>query len=217
MKNRKRTLKRLLVFSIVALGIVPGFIGIANARVLSAGNGHIYEQIKDLPHHRVGIVLGCSPRIGRVKNYYFIGRINAAAELYKAGKVERLLVSGDNAHTNYNEPAAMEDALVEKGVPREHIVKDYAGFRTLDTMVRANKVFGLTDATIITDDFHMARSIFFAEGAGLKADGYPSRAGFNAAMTPTEFREVLARSQAVIDQDFLHSGPKFLGKLEPIP
>jgi SanA protein len=216
-KKRKRSFKKAMIFSVIALGSVPGFIGIANARVLAAGNGHIYEDINTLPNHRVGIVLGCSPRIGRAKNYYFEGRIKAAAELYKAGKVERLLVSGDNAHSNYNEPSAMEDALVDKGIPREHIVKDYAGFRTLDTMVRANKVFGLTDATIITDDFHMARSIFFAEGAGMKADGYPSRSGLTGFITSTEFREVFARGQAVIDQDLLHSEPKFLGKLEAIP
>ena len=163
------------------------------------------------------MVLGCSPRVGHYRNSFFEGRISAAASLYKAGKVDRLLVTGDNGHQGYDEPTAMEEALVKRGVPVEHITKDFAGFRTLDSMVRAKRVFGLNDATIITDDFHMARSIYFANGAGLSVDGFPSKAGLNPMTTKTEFREVLARGLAVIDQEVLHTEPKFLGKHESIP
>lgn len=195
---------------------VPGFLGFANAMVLNSGRGRIFEDIRAVPHHRVGIVLGCAPVIGGYQNPFFAARINSAAELYKAGKIDRLLVSGDNGRKDYNEPTAMEKALIAQGVSKEHIAKDYAGFRTLDTMVRAKKVFGLTNATIVTDDFHMARSIYYAEGAGLNADGYPSKAAEGPMTKSAEFREVLARGRAVLDE-VLHTDPKFLGKLQTIP
>ncbi len=195
----------------------PGFIAFANSQVLRSAEGRIFEDIQSIPHHRVGIVLGCSPTIGKSKNPYFIGRISAAVKLYEAGKVDRLLVSGDNGRLTYDEPTAMEQALIAKGVPKNHITKDFAGFRTLDTMVRANKIFRLTDATIISDDFHVARSLYFAQAAGITADAYPSIGMRNANMSSTEVREILARGQAVLDETILQSQPKFLGLQETIP
>ena len=195
---------------------IPSFIAFANARVLSSGNGKIFSELAVLPHHRVGIVLGCAPTSGMGHNPFFDGRIVTAANLYKAHKVDRLLVSGDNGLAGYDEPTAMEQALIAKGVPPEHITKDFAGFHTLDSMVRARQVFGLTDATIVTDDFHMARSIYFAEGAGIQVDGFPCSEATNPLTRSTGFREVIARGQAVLDQEILHKVPKFLGKQESI-
>lgn len=208
--DRAKQKKRIWLVAGICILAIPGFFGIANAMVLNAGRGKIYENKQTIPHHRVGIVLGCSPRFA-----FFRGRMQAAADLYKAGKIDRLLVSGDNGSKGYDEPSAMEKALVAKGVPKEHITKDSAGFRTLDSMVRAKKIFDLADATIITDDFHMARSIYYAENAGLEVDGYPSRADENPKTNATEFREVLARGRAVLDE-VLHVDPKFLGKKEVI-
>lgn len=217
-KPKKKSRSRLKWGTVFAIAIaIPAFYAFANARVLQAGEGKTFEDVEAIPHHRVGIVLGCSPMIGQYKNSFFTGRIAAAASLYKAGKVDRLLVTGDNGRQGYDEPTAMEEALIVRGVPKEHITKDFAGFRTLDSMVRAKKVFGVNDATIITDDFHLARSIYFAESVGINSDGFPSKAGLNAATTRTEVREVLARGLAVIDQEVLHSQPKFLGKQETIP
>ncbi len=213
---KKRVKNFIVTASFVMLGI-PGFIAFANGRVLSAGHAKIYENIAALPHHRVGIVLGCAPNSGAHRNSFFLGRISAAVRLYRGHKVDRLLVSGDNGSKGYDEPTAMEAALIAKGVAAEHIKKDFAGFHTLDTMVRAHKVFGLTEATIITDDFHMARSLYFAEGAGIKADGFPSKVAENPTTRSVEFREIIARGGAVLDQDILHTSPKFLGKQESIP
>lgn len=196
---------------------VPTFYGVANARVVSLARGNTFRSTSKIPYHRVGIVLGCSPKTRSHPNPFFEGRINAAVALYEAGKVDRLLVTGDNGRPNYDEPTAMKEALMAKGIPTAHITKDFAGFRTLDSMVRARKVFGLTDATIITDDFHIARSLYFAEGAGIQAIGYPSKAVKNRFAASTEFREVLARGLAIVDRDVLHSQPKFLGKPETIP
>ena len=215
-KVERSKAKKMLRLGMIAMLIVPTFFAFANARILASGKGKIFGDVASVPHHRVGIVLGCAPTVGQFQNPFFLGRIQAAAELYRSGKVDRLLVSGDNGSKDYDEPTAMEAALVAKGVPIEHITKDSAGFRTLDTMVRAHEVFGLTDAVIITDDFHMARSLYFASGAGILADGYPSKARLNSMTASTEFREVLARGRAVLDQDILHAGPKFLGKQETI-
>lgn len=208
----RRFIKRKTVLYGIAIlfGLIMGFFVLANQIVLRAANGHIYEDINQVPKHRVGIVLGCSPHFA-----FFRKRMDAAAELYKAGKVERLLVTGDNGTQGYNEPAEMLKALQQRGVPKEHLVADYAGFRTLDSMVRANKVFDLTDATIITDDFHLARSIFYAEDAGLTADGFPSHAN-SANQTRIELRELLARGRAILDK-ISHAQPKYLGKKEIIP
>jgi SanA protein len=216
-KRRSKWLKRMSVSLVLGLLVFPGFIAIANAQVLQAANGKTFDEVESIPHHRVGIVLGCSPTIGRYKNPYFVGRINAAVKLYEAGKVDRLLVSGDNGRQTYDEPTAMEQALIAKGIPKNHIAKDFAGFRTLDTMVRANKVFGLTDATIITDDFHVARSLYFAQAAGITADAFPSIGLSNAGLSSTEVREIMARGQAVLDETILQSQPKFLGRQESIP
>ena len=213
--SRKPRRKRLrALFGILLVGI-PSFFCVANAMVLNAGKGKIYEDMNSLPHHRVGLVLGCAPMVGKAKNTFFLARIEAAANLYKGHKVDRLLVSGDNGRQGYDEPTAMLEALIAKGIPKEHITADYAGFRTLDSMVRATKVFGITDATIITDDFHMARSLYYDDHAGLQADGFPSKAPENPMTASIEFREVLARGRAVLDEAF-HISPKFLGKKEVI-
>jgi len=196
--------------------VVPGFYGFASARVLASANGKICEDISKAPHHRVGIVLGCSPTTGRFKNPFFQSRMNMAARMFHAGKVDRLLVSGDNGRVGYDEPSAMAQALVERGVPNSAITKDFAGFRTLDTMVRAKKVFGVDEATIITDDFHLARSIYFANGAGIEALGVQCKSASNQNTRSVKFREVLARGLAVVDQEILHSQPKFLGRPEVI-
>lgn len=184
--------------------------------MLASAKGKVCSDVAAVPHHRVAIVLGTSPRYHGAPNPYFTGRIEAVAKLYFAGKVQRILVSGDNGQLTYDEPRAMKKALVDRGVPAEAITKDCAGFRTLDTMVRAKKVFGLNDATIVTDDFHMARSLYYAKSAGLEADGFTSRTLSPKVTQSVRFRETLARACAVLDVDVLHVGPKFLGKPEPI-
>lgn len=211
MKKWHKVLRTVALVVCVMLVAAPTFLLFANVRVINSTRRRIFQDIASLPHHKVAIVLGTSPRFAGRANIYFTGRIKAAANLYKSRKVDRILVSGDNGTLQYNEPAAMEEALVKEGVPVEHITKDYAGFRTLDTMVRAHEVFGLTEATVVTDEFHLARALYFARAAGISADG------FSAAKIPSKytrsmrFRETMARARAVLDVDILHTGPKYLG------
>lgn len=192
-------------------------VGVCNAVVLVSAKGHVFSDPAEIPVHRVAIVLGTSPRYNHATNPYFAGRIDAAAKLYKAGRVQRILVSGDNSSFDYDEPTAMQKALVREGIPIGHICKDYAGFRTLDSMVRAKKVFGLDDATVVTDDFHLPRSMYYAQCAGIRVDGFPAAHLPNSWTRNLRYREALARCRAVLDTTVLQTGPKFLGKPEQIP
>ncbi|MBI1334122.1 MAG: vancomycin high temperature exclusion protein [Armatimonadetes bacterium] len=213
MKNRRR---RRTIVVLSALTFVGGFFALANGAILHSAADRTYNHIRYLPRHHVAIVLGCSPTLGKDPNPCFESRADRAAELYWAGKVDYLLVSGDNNRVDYDEPTAMEAALIQRQIPQKDIIKDYAGFRTLDSMVRAHKVFGLNKASVVTDDFHMPRALFCAKEAGLKADGFPSHVEDGHLTASSRAREVFARGQAVIDE-VLHVGPKFLGKREAIP
>ena len=161
--------------------------------------------------------MGCSKYIrGGNLNVYFSHRIQAAVELYNAGKVQYLIVSGDNGTMEYNEPNTMKNSLVEHGIPADRIVCDYAGFRTLDTVVRAKKVFLEDSFTVISQRSHNQRAVFLARRHGINAIAYNAgrvtvRRGFK-----TKVREVLARVKAVLDVYVLNKQPKFLGETIPI-
>ncbi|MCX7783094.1 MAG: YdcF family protein [Meiothermus sp.] len=171
----------------------------------------LFADADQIPHNRVGLVLGTGPTTVRGRpNPYFVGRIQAAARLYQAGKVDYLLVSGDNSSPYYDEPSAMREALIAQGVPKERIYRDYAGFRTLDSVVRAREVFGEQRFTVISQLFHNQRAVFIARQRGLEAIGYnapDAPEGFNSN---TRFREPLARVQMVLDL-LLNKQPKYLG------
>ena len=152
----------------------------------------------------------------RWKNPFFEGRMDAAAKLYREGKVRHLLVSGDNHRKEYDEPTAMRDALMERGIPQEAITLDYAGFRTLDSVVRARSVFGLQSVTIVTDRFHQPRSLFLAKAHGLQAVGYCSRDVPFKWAKKTLAREVVSRVKACLDVYVLHTKPRFYGQKEQI-
>jgi SanA protein len=186
--------------------------------VRRAGSGKLYATAAELPERRVLLVLGCSPLMNNAwTNWFFTYRIRAAAEAWKAGKARAIIVSGDNSTENYDEPTEMKAALVAQGVPEEVIYCDYAGFRTLDSVVRAGSIFGQKKITVVSQRFHNERALFLAQSHGLdaialNAEDVPVR---NAVMT--EMREVLARVAAVLDCWVLGTGPKFLGPAVAIP
>ncbi len=178
---------------------------------------HLHDSLADVPFNRVGLVLGTSDRArGGGSNLFFRHRIAAAAALYHAGKVEHLLVSGDNGTLNYNEPWRMRRALIAAGVDSARITLDFAGFRTLDSVVRAREVFGLSGFTVISQRFHNERAVFLARRKGIDA------IGFNAADPPawwgirTWLRERLARVKVFIDL-LTGTQPRFLGDPVSIP
>lgn len=192
-------------------------IGSANYHIVTVNAPRLHHDIASLPDCAVGLVLGTSAslRDGRA-NRHFLGRVDAAAALYHAGKVKHLLVSGDNRFSNYNEPAKMRAALIARGVPDSAITSDFAGFRTLDSVVRAKLIFGLNRCIIVTQRYHNTRALEIARATGLDAWGYcATDAGFRDSIQ-TECREVLARTVTVLDLYLWHRQPHFLGKAEPI-
>ena len=183
----------------------------------SAGRLFDKAQMDKIPHCRAAVVLGCCKILanGRL-NLYFTRRISAAAELYKSGKVDCLVVSGDNHIKEYDEASDMKDSLVAAGVPAEHIVCDYAGFRTLDSVVRAKKVFGLDSFIVVSQKDHARRAVFTARGFGCDAFGYAAQEVKGPFSTKTRIREQFAKVAAVLDV-ILRRSPKFLGPREPLP
>jgi len=212
-----RWFKRLLVLMFLLFAGLFFFIWYANYAATRAGKDILYDDIADVPHRQAGLVFGCSEKLGERENLYFKYRIKAAAELWHAGKVDFLIVSGDNRERYYNEPVAMRKALVEAGVPFKKIVCDYAGLRTLDSVVRAKKIFGLNEVIFISQKFQNERAAYIAQANGMDVLGYNAQDVEGYAARKTEDREVLARVKMWIDVNITDMQPKHLGDPEPVP
>ncbi|AIN63044.1 TPA: outer membrane permeability protein SanA [Providencia stuartii] len=208
--------KRLLYGLIAILGIALVTIILLDRWIAWDTAPDIYEDVADLPIRDVGMVLGTSKYYSSgVQNLYYSYRIQGAADAYHSGKVKYLLLSGDNGAHSYNEPIAMRKDLIKAGVPASKIVLDFAGFRTLDSVVRTRKVFDTDNFTIITQRFHCERALFIAKHKGIDAQclAVPTP----KAMFKVRIREVFARLGALADLYVLNREPKFLGEQESIP
>ncbi|MFY0672119.1 MAG: YdcF family protein [Bacteroidia bacterium] len=183
-----------------------------NATIHFYAQKYVYKNIEELPGQKVGLVLGTSKYvIGGNPNYYFKYRINAAVSLYKAGKIKYILVSGDNGTNAYNEPRDMYNALIDAGIPKEHIVLDYAGFRTLDSIVRCKEVFMQESFVIISQEFHNQRAVFLAHAHGINAIAFSAKDVQNKNGIKTRIRELFAKTKVFIDLA-LEKRPKYLGE-----
>jgi SanA protein len=188
-----------------------------DGRVSREAGPHVQDRMLQLPTHRVGLVLGTSHRMrGGGANPWFHRRMQAAAELYHAGRVEVLLVSGDNTTNTYNEPRAMQRALIELGVDSTRIVLDHAGLRTLDSVLRAREVFGQQSFTIISQRFQAERAVYIARHHGIDAVGYAARDVPGMVGLRTRLREQGARVKVFLDLAF-GKGPRHLGERIAIP
>ena len=212
--NRRRWIVAACVISLVVVGLVFW----ADGACRKAAQGRLFHSPDSLPSNGVALVLGTSRTIRSGQpNLHFKQRIEAAAALYRAGRVRHLLVSGDNHIKGYDEPTDMRDALVAAGVPVHAITCDYAGFRTLDSVVRAKTVFGLTNFTIVTEEFHCPRAVWIARQHGLEVVAFAapdvSLAGWSMRV---KLREVFARVWCGADLHLLNRSPRFSGPPEPI-
>ncbi|HNP68028.1 MAG TPA: ElyC/SanA/YdcF family protein [Aequorivita sp.] len=180
--------------------------------VLLETENQTFQSTEEIPHNRVGLVLGTSKFMayGDI-NLYYLYRIKAAEELFKAGKIDFILVSGDNGRIGYNEPLLFKKDLILLGIPEEKIVLDYAGFSTLDSVLRAQKIFGLDSFTVISQRFHNERAIFLAKQKGIAAISFNAETVAGKYSVKTELREYLARTKACLDIVF-DSQPKYLGE-----
>lgn len=192
-------------------------IYVCNRTIQKNSETYIYSTVSDIPYNKVGLLLGTSPKLKSGKaNLYFDYRIKAATELYNAGKVKYILVSGDNRRNSYNEPEEMKKALIAVGIPDQRIILDYAGLRTLDSVVRAHLIFGLERFTLISQQFHNERAIYLAQQSHLQAIGYSAQDVSAYAGFKTNLRELLARVKVFVDI-VTNKAPKHLGKKVKIP
>lgn len=220
MRLLRRILKGLLVLLLCALTAAATVLLSVNFWVLYVGSRAIVSEASELPKLATGLVLGTSPRSGKssAPNPFFEGRMDATARLFHAGILENVLVSGDNRVANYNEPAAMREALIQRGVPDSAISMDSAGIRTLDSIVRARKTFHLeSNLIIITDDFHLPRAMFLAAQTGLTSIGFASEHVPWRRSYRTRFREWLSRGRACLDIYFWKTQPPISEETEPAP
>ncbi len=211
-----RTARTLIIIGLAGAAACCAGVWLCNVWIISTTSSRVYEDSSAVPARDVALVLGTRRTTpdGRWSNPHFAHRIEAAAALYRAGKVKRLLVSGDNHVRGYDEPSDMRDALVAAGVPAQAIALDYAGFRTLDSVVRAKEVFGQTSLVVVSEQFHNYRAVFICRHFGIDAVAYSAEpVSLHVSAWPA-FREYLARVKVVLDLYVLRTKPKFLG--EPV-
>lgn len=210
-------LKKILNTGLILIVVSALFVWWSNTTIESDTETFNSFNINDIPKEKVGLVLGAGKTLANGQpNLYFNYRIDAAAELYKAGKVQYFIVSGDNSKKNYNEPEDMKLALMEKGVPENHIFEDFAGFRTLDSVVRAKEIFGQKELVIISQKFHNQRAVFLAQQNGMTAYGYNAKDVNKTMGFKTNLREKFARAKVYWDM-FFGVEPKFGGEKIQIP
>ncbi len=213
LKKRKKLMLYLIGFVFTILALLFG----CNEWIERSTKNKVFDQVSAIPSNKVGLLLGTIEILpnGR-RNLYFDFRIQAAVQLYKVGKIRYIVASGDNHIKGYDEPTMMKQALMRKGIPESAIYLDYAGFRTLDSVVRCKEIFGQTQFTIISQPFHNQRAIFIASSKGLKTVGFNARTVSRRYGWKIIVREYFARVKAVLDIYILRKQPKFLGPTVPI-
>jgi vancomycin permeability regulator SanA/LAS superfamily LD-carboxypeptidase LdcB len=203
--------KRLITSVFLFIVLFISFIFIANIWVVKSSNPSCYNSVKDIPHNKVGLVLGTSKYLkGGFINLYFKHRIDATVDLFKNKKIDYVLVSGDNSTHRYNEPKEFKKELIKNGIPADRIHLDYAGFRTYDSMIRANKVFQLDSVTVVSQKFHNQRAIYIGKKNGIEVIGFNAQDVNNRYGLKTQLREYLAKVLVIWDVATYRS-PKFLG------
>lgn len=197
----KKTLWVAGIMSLLCLALML----ICNQIVVNNAQGKVFSEIGRIKYNKVGLLLGTTPqaRIGRITNYFFIYRIDAAEQLYKAGKIEKILISGDeHSLDGINEPECMRDSLVARGVPASAIILDGKGYRTICSVINANKIYGLKSFTIISQKFHNERAIYQAEHLGLDVENiqaYNAKDPKSRRAYLTTIREYFARVKMFLD------------------
>jgi SanA protein len=203
--------------------VLPPFVAAAlfavcQYYVTHSGRKQLYSNVQQIPARNVGLLLGTVEQLrGGGENPFFRNRIEAAVELYKHGKVRHLLVSGDNHRRGYNEPEDMRKALLANGVPDRAITRDYAGLRTLDSVVRAKEVFGVSNLTIISQRDHDQRALLIADHYGMDAIAFCAREVPLSNSIMAHVHEWFARVKVVLDLYLLHTRPAHIGSRVLIP
>lgn len=183
--------RRKIFISLVVLLVLPLLIILyCNSQVEAAAKGKTFFNISEVPHHHVGLLLGTSKFLrGGAKNRYYYYRIEAATKLLKAGKIDYLVISGDNSRKEYNEPAMMREDIIAAGIDSSRIYSDYAGFQTYDSMIRLREIFSQDTVTVISQQFHNERALYIAKREGITAVGFNARDVTATTGLKTQLRE----------------------------
>ena len=211
---RKSWFRRLIRISLILALVFCAVVVYANVTAMLASRGRLFDDVSAVPQTTVGLVFGTT---NRDENPYFRYRIDAAVRVWKAGKLKTLIVSGDNRSRYYNEPEKMKQDLVERGIPADRIVCDYAGLRTFDSVVRAKEIFGVTSILVISQRFQNERAIYIAKANGIDAYGFNSQDVESHLGMKTKIREVGARVKMWLDVNFLDTRPIHLGEKIALP
>lgn len=204
-------MKTYIKLIIIAITIMVLAIFMAHFYINYKAKDKLYNDVNAIPKNQVGLLLGTSKYTSNnTINLYYKYRLEAAYLLYKNKKVERILISGDNSTSYYDEPSTFKQDLINLGIPEDKIILDYAGFRTLDSVIRANKIFGLDSFTIISQKFHNQRAIYLAQHYNLNVIAFNAKDVKSHYGLRTKAREYLARTKAIIDV-IINTQPKFLG------
>lgn len=210
MKWARRTLFYLVVTAAL-------FLITSNIWIVTSTKNNVFTEVEKLPGHRVALVLGTSHKlVGGKPNPFFEKRMDTAADLFRTGKINQFLLSGDNRTKFYNEPIEMRKALIARGVPPAAITLDYAGLRTLDSVVRSKEIFGQNQITIITQPFHSYRALFISNFYGIDAVAMVTDEPDPESSLKVRIREYFARAKAVLDLYVLKTAPRFLGDKESL-
>ncbi len=215
-KKQKHWSKSLLLWLSNILGILIFLpfllIFIANQIISVSSDGYIYDSIEFIPYNKVGLVLGTSHRIrDGGPNPYFFNRMEAAATLYHHGKISYIIASGDNRTRWYNEPEQMRKELKRLGIPDSVIYLDFAGLRTLDSVIRCRKVFGQNNFTIISQKFHNQRAVYIAKQHDMNVVAFNAQDIENAQRSQTRVREWFAKANVFMDQ-ITKKQPRYTGE-----
>jgi vancomycin permeability regulator SanA len=207
---------RIFLTSIILalLGLLTVYL--INLQVASYSNNKIYKSVADVPNdNSTAIVLGAKVWDDGSLSHALIDRVTTGVELYKAGKVKKLLMSGDNPSADYDEPTAMKGEAIKQGVPEADIVLDFAGRRTYDTCYRAKEIFDVKKAVIVSQEFHLARSIYLCENLGVESVGVIANRRKYLGENYWAFREFFSVFSAWFEMNFIPFEP-ITGKKEPI-
>lgn len=198
-------------FFLLGISILSAVL-LANYTVNRSARNLVHDSIKDTPAKKVGLLLGTGKFLrNRHINLFYKYRIDATIALYKAGKIKYILISGDNSRKGYDEPTNMKEDLIAAGIPETVIYLDYAGFRTLDSIVRCKKVFSERDILVISQQFHNERALYIATANDMTAEGFNAKSVSKRYGAKTYIREYLARTKMFLDLLF-GKDPKFLGE-----
>ena len=223
--RRHRALDRIVISGSLLVGLVVALVVGTNVLVTRGASDVAYDEVADVPARTVAVVFGAGVVDGK-PTPALADRVHAAVELYRHGTVGHLLLTGDHSSVGYDEVGAMREQALAEGVPTSAITRDHAGFSTYDSCIRARDVFGVRDAVLVTQDYHLPRALYTCREAGIDAVGlrvpdwqhHPERLTWGAY--PDDLgrqymaREWLARSKAVVAARITHPDPTFLGPYE---